>query len=177
MFKTMRASAVSPRPAILILALFASASVLLCAQAQAAIYKCVDDAGRIEFTDANKRGCKLLDLPGTIVAPAQRNDRPARSGTSAAPAAASTPSEFPRVNTSQQRARDNDRREILEDELRNEEKRLAELRGQFNNGEPERQGGEKNFAKYQERVSQMRDSIARAEQNVQALRREIGTIK
>jgi hypothetical protein len=177
MFKTMRASAVSSRPAISILALLAGAGVLLCAQAQAAIYKCVDDAGRIEFTDANRRGCKALDLPGTIVAPAPRAERGARSGASGTPAAASTPSEFPRVNTSQQRARDNDRREILEDELRNEEKRLSDLRSQFNNGEPERQGGEKNFAKYQERVSQMRDSIARAEQNVQALKREIGTIK
>jgi hypothetical protein len=142
------------------------------ARADATIYKCVDEAGRVEFTDINKRGCKVLDLPNTIPAP------PARKGVPAHPAAAApTPSDFPRVDSAQQRARDNDRREILEDELRNEEKKLAELRRDFNNGEPERQGNERNYAKYQERVGQMRDNIGRAERNIEALKRELANIR
>jgi predicted nucleic acid-binding Zn-ribbon protein len=82
-----------------------------------------------------------------------------------------------RLPASQQRARDDDRREILNDELRSEERKLAELRRDFNNGEPERQGNEKNYAKYQERVLQMRDNIGRAEKNVDALKREIANIR
>ena len=81
------------------------------------------------------------------------------------------------MNTSQQRARDDDRREILNDELRSEEKKLADLRRDFNGGEPERQGGEQNYAKYQERVAQMKDNIGRAEKNIDALRREIANIQ
>ncbi|HWW70345.1 MAG TPA: DUF4124 domain-containing protein, partial [Duganella sp.] len=76
-----------------------------------------------------------------------------------------------------QRARDADRRAILEDELKNETQKLAELRKEFNGGEPERRGDERNYAKYQERVAAMRDSISRSEKNVDALKREIANIR
>ena len=152
------------------------------AQAQTTVYKCVDAQGRVEFTDTGKRGCKALDLPGYIPAPVERRAPPAaaRQGSAApAPAAAPTPSpsNFPRVDTSQQRVRDDDRRGILNDELRAEEKKLLELRQVFNNGEPERQGSERNYAKYQERVAAMRDDISRTERNIEALRREIANIR
>jgi hypothetical protein len=143
------------------------------ASADATIYKCVDENGRIEFTDSissSRRGCKPLDLPGTIPAPAPR-----AAGRPAVPV--SVPAAFPKVNGAQQKARDDDRREILNDELRNEEKKLAELRREFNNGEPERQGNERNYVKYQERVAQMRDNIGRAEKNIDALKREIASVK
>jgi hypothetical protein len=151
------------------------------ADAQTTVYKCVDAQGRVEFTDTGKRGCKALDLPGYIPAPPERRG-PAPAAArpnNAAPAAAPTPSpaNFPRVDTSQQRARDDDRRGILTDELRLEEAKLAGLRAVFNNGEPERQGNERNYAKYQERVAQMRDDISRAERNIEALRREIANIR
>jgi hypothetical protein len=139
--------------------------------AETIIYKCVDEAGRVEFTDTNKRGCKVLDIPGTIPAP-RRAEARARA---AMPAAA--PSDFPKVDNAQQRARDDDRREILNDELRSEEKKLAELRREFNNGEPERQGNERNYVKYQERVAQLKDNIGRAEKNIDALKREIANIR
>ncbi|MEO7493936.1 MAG: DUF4124 domain-containing protein [Massilia sp.] len=148
------------------------------AHADGTIYKCVDENGRIEFTDVNKRGCKPLDLPGAIAAPAPRRNAGASSSSSRPPAApAVTPVDFPKVNTSQQRARDNDRREILEDELRNEEKKLAELRREFNNGALDGQGADKSSAKYQERVAHLRENVNRSEQNVAALKREIGNIK
>ncbi|HEX9173602.1 MAG TPA: DUF4124 domain-containing protein [Telluria sp.] len=154
------------------------------AQAQATVYKCVDEQGRIEFTDTSRRGCKALDLPGLIPAPPRRVAPAApalpQQGTAApraASPAASAPSSFPRVDTSAQRARDNDRREILNDELRSEEKRLADLRREFNNGEPERQGNERNYAKYQERVAQMRDDLNRTEKNIEALKRELANIR
>ncbi|MES2758890.1 MAG: DUF4124 domain-containing protein [Pseudomonadota bacterium] len=142
------------------------------------MYKCVDDTGHVLYTDTLKANCKALDLPSSgstapIAAPARRAAGPARS--TAAPAV--TPVDFPRVSAYQQKTRDDDRREILNDELRSEEKKLAEMRREFNNGEPERQGNEKNFVKYQERVAQMRDGIGRAEKNVDALKREIANIR
>jgi hypothetical protein len=138
------------------------------------VSKCIDAAGHPTFTDVNGRGCTVLIFDSTIPAPPQhRSAAPLRS----AAAPASAPADFPKVNTSQQRARDDDRREILNDELRSEEKKLGDLRRDFNNGEPERQGGEKNYAKYQERVAQMRDDIGRAEKNVDALKREIANIR
>jgi predicted nucleic acid-binding Zn-ribbon protein len=87
------------------------------------------------------------------------------------------PANFPRVDSSEQKARDADRRAILTDELNTENRKLADLRKEFNNGEPERRADERNAAKYQERVAGLKDSIARAEQNVEALKRELANIK
>lgn len=148
------------------------------AQAQGAIYKCVDEQGRVEFTDQHRRGCKQLEsFISTIPSPV-RASAPIPAARPPSPAAASSsPSNFPRVDTAQQRERDDERREILEDELRTEQKKLAELRREFNDGEPERQGNERNYAKYQARVASMRDEIGRSERNIEALRREISNIR
>jgi hypothetical protein len=150
------------------------------ARADSTVYKCVDRSGHVEFTDVNKPGCKPLDLPGYVPAPRAPVPAPAVSmhqgaGRPASSPAAS-PAGFPRVDSATQRARDDDRREILDDELNAEQQKLAALRRDFNNGEPERQGNEKNYAKYQERVAQMRDDISRSEKNIEALKREIANI-
>jgi hypothetical protein len=175
------------------LALVAGLAAHTGAQADSVIYKCVDkNSNRVEFTDVKKPGCQVLDLPGYFPSPApapvrtapavsmRQGGAPARPA-SAAPATnpgpAANPSGFPRVDTATQKARDDDRRAILEDELRAEERKLADLKRGFNNGEPERQGNEKNYAKYQERVAQMRDDIGRSEKNVEALKREIANIR
>jgi hypothetical protein len=149
-----------------------------------AVYKCVDKEGRVEFTDVNKPGCKALDLPGYIPAPSGRPAVPAPAAGAPAPMrqgagrpAPATPASFPKVDNYAQRQRDDDRRDILNEELRAEEKKLAGLKAVFNNGEPERQGNEKNYAKYQERVAQMRDDIGRSEKNIEALKREIANIR
>jgi hypothetical protein len=150
------------------------------ARADSVIYKCVDKNGRVEFTDINKPGCKVLDLPGYVASTPAPRAAPAvtmRQGAGRPAANAPNPAGFPRVDTATQRARDDDRRAILEDELRAEERKLADLKRDYNNGEPERQGNEKNYAKYQERVAQMRDDIGRSEKNVEALKREIANIK
>jgi hypothetical protein len=151
------------------------------ARAQSIVYKCVDKNGRVEFTDINKPGCKVLDLPGYVASTPAPVPRAAPAVTmrqgAGRPAAAPNPGGFPRVDTATQRARDDDRRAILEDELHAEERKLADLKRDFNNGEPERQGNEKNYAKYQERVAQMRDDIGRSEKNVEALKREIANIR
>jgi hypothetical protein len=151
----------------------------LAAQAQTTVYKCVDKAGRVEFTDISKAGCKALDLPGYISTPVPA-PKPAPAVTmrqGAGRPAGASPANFPKVDNATQRARDDDRRGILNEELRAEENKLADLKRDFNNGEPERQGNEKNYAKYQERVAQMRDDIGRAEKNIEALKREIANVR
>jgi hypothetical protein len=154
------------------------------AHAQSVVYRCVDKEGRVLYTDTSSGNCKVVDSlnAGAISTPAPAPRTPAApmrqgAGRPAAANAAASPAAFPRVDNATQRARDDDRRGILNEELRAEETKLAALRRDFNNGEPERQGNERNYAKYQERVAQMRDDIARAEKNVEALKREIGNIR
>jgi hypothetical protein len=144
------------------------------AQAQQ-IYLCTDASGHKELTDSRKgANCKPLDLPNpSIPAPAREGNR--LRPPPAAPSASA--GNFPRVDGAEQKARDADRRAILTEELNTETKKLVELRKEFNNGEPERRGDERNYAKYLDRVATLKDSIARSEQNVEALKREIANIK
>jgi len=167
------------------LAVFAAAfaSMLLCATAHAQIYRCTDANGRPLYTDTKVGKCQLIDTgysappAASAPIPAPRSSGGGGGSSSPSPAPSAAQSNFPRVDNSQQRARDDERREILGDELRLEERKLTDLKRVFNNGEPERQGNERNYAKYQERVASMRDEINRSERNIEALRREIGNIR
>ena len=75
-----------------------------------------------------------------------------------------------------QRARDNDRRRILEDELRTEEDKLAVLKRDYNDGQPERQGDERNYQKYLDRVADMKAALARKEADIAAIKRELAKL-
>jgi hypothetical protein len=50
------------------------------------------------------------------------------------------------------------------------------MRAEFRNGEPERRGDERNFARYQERVAEMRAAIQRKEADIAALKRELAKL-
>ena len=141
------------------------------------IFLCVDEQGNKSFQNVGSgKGCKRVDVGPVLSVPAPR--LPAgRSQATAEERASVSPASFPRVDRDTQRTRDSDRRRILEDELRTEEERLGRLRAEFNSGEPERRGDERNYALYQERVQRLRDDIARVENNVGALRREIALLR
>lgn len=144
------------------------------AHAQSEVYLCVDERGNKEYKNTGgTKGCKRVELPGITTVEGTK----VRPASASAVKPVSTPSDFPKVDGSTQKARDNDRRQILADELKNEEQKLANLKKEFNNGEPERKGDERNYAKYQERTTAMKQEVERTEKNVEALKREIGNLK
>ena len=154
------------------------------------VYRCPGNLYTDQYSpkEAAELGCKTLDgAPVTVVQSPVR--RPASSGgggggggegAAARPASGAAPaaraSGVMRVDPAQQRARDSDARRILEAELRKEEERLAALQKDYNQGEPERRGDERNFARYQERVAEMKASIARKEADIAALKRELAKL-
>jgi hypothetical protein len=140
--------------------------------AQSEVFLCVNENGTKEYKNTGgTKGCKKVELPGITTVPAP----PKRAGIQTA--SVKSPTDFPKVDGDTQKARDNDRRQILLDEMKAEEQKLASLRKDFNNGEPERRGDERNYAKYQERVAVMKEEITRSERNVEALQREINNLK
>lgn len=164
----------------LILIVTACASLPNLSAAQAGdIFVCVDESGQKIFQNTgNVKGCKRLDVQPILTVPATR--QPAgRSSTAAGGEDRVTvsPANFPRVDRETQRMRDSDRRRILEDELRAEEERLARLKAEYNNGEPERRGDERNYALYRERVQRLQEDIGRAENNASSLRRELALLR
>ncbi len=173
-----------PMPTILCLA--AAAALLLplrgAAQAPAVVYKCPGNP--VLYTDAltpeqaRARGCTTIEgAPITIV---QGNRRPApapasAAATASAPAGAQRPA-GERVDPGVQRARDNDARRILAEELAREEAQLAALKRDYNDGQPERRGDERNYQRYLDRVAEMKAAIARKEADIAALRRELSKL-
>ena len=143
------------------------------------IFVCVDEHGQKVFQNTgNVKSCKKMDVQPILTLPASRVPQ-ARSSVQPAveQRAAASPANFPRVDGDTQRTRDSDRRRILEDELKGEEERLAKLKSEFNNGEPERRGDERNFSLYRERVLRLQEDIARTENNMRALVREISLLR
>ena len=141
------------------------------------IFLCVDADGNKTFQNVGTgKGCKRMDVGPVLSVPAPRLP-PQRANREAEDRVTVSPASFPRVDRETQRSRDNDRKRVLEDELKSEEEKLARLKSEFNNGEPERRGDERNFALYAERVQKLRDDVARAEGNVSALRREIALLR
>lgn len=138
------------------------------------IFVCVDENGQKSFQNTGHvKGCKRMDVQPILTVPATRQPaaRPPADRPSVSPAS------FPRIDRETQQVRDSDRRRILEDELRTEEDRLAKLRSEYNNGEPERRGDERNFALYRDRVQRLREDIGRSENNVSSLRRELALLR
>jgi Domain of unknown function (DUF4124) len=140
----------------------------------AEIFVCVDENGQKSFQNTgNVKGCKRMDVQPILTVPAPRQPA-ARTG---ADRPSVSPASFPRIDRETQQVRDSDRRRILEDELRAEEDRLAKLRAEYNNGEPERRGDERNFALYRERVQRLHEDIGRSENNINSLRRELALLR
>lgn len=140
------------------------------AQEGTVTYRCPnnDYKNTISAKEAEKLGCKKLEgAPVTVI----QMTKPRPAGT-AVPAAAAG-SGAARVDPSAQRARDSDARRILENELRAEEERLATLKKEYNNGQPERLGNEQNYQKYVDRVGQLSAAITRKEADIAAIRREL----
>ena len=146
----------------------------------AEVYRCDGDSGVPVYQGTpNGRNCRALDLAPltTIPAPKLPAARAAAAGQAGSAAARPSPNGFPKVDASAQRARDSDRRRILEDELNKEDARLAELKAVYKDGEPDRLGDERNYQKYLDRVQRLKDDIARSEGNIASLRRELGAIR
>lgn len=141
---------------------------------RADIYKCVDEAGHTTYTNSKTsgKGCSMLarDQAVSSVPGASRPAAP-QSGASSSSAG------FPRVDTGTQKARDNDRRRILEDELANEQRAFEVARKELADQEAIRYGDERNYQKVLDRLQPFKDKVQIHERNIEALRREISNLR
>ena len=116
--------------------------------------------------EAEAKGCKAMmaQQPTTIPAP--------KTHTSTA-AAAPGNSASSKVDAQEQKARDTDARKILQDELIKAQQNLDALQKEYNNGQPERKGDEKNYQKYLDRTNDLKAQITRTESDISAITREL----
>jgi hypothetical protein len=137
--------------------------------AQDRIYRCGNEYTN-NANDAQTRGCKLMEGGNiTVVQGTRVPTAPVRVATVTPPGQ--------RVDAGDQRARDSEARAILEAELRKAQARQADLLKEYNNGEPDKQGGEaRNYQKYLDRVAELKESIARNESDIAGITRELSRL-
>jgi hypothetical protein len=142
--------------------------------AQERIYRCGNEYTNT-LTGRQAKDCKLIEGGNVTVIQGTKAPAAAKSNSSASSAAA--PANTPRVDSSEQKSRDSDARQILESELKKAETRQAELSKEYNNGEPDKQGGEaRNHQKYLDRVAELKANLSRIESDIAGIRRELGRV-
>lgn len=130
--------------------------------AASTLYRCADESGVVLYTNQKsaKKNCTVLSVQ---VPPAQAKSASAgspRPGASANP----TPGDFPRVSNNEQKARDTDRRAILERELATEQASLDKARQALVAAGPNPSAA-------------LRDTPALHERNIDALNKELAKLK
>lgn len=125
------------------------------------LYKCTDESGVVLYTNQRtpKKGCTVLSQ--------QASPPVASGGTKQRAAAAPTPGDFPRVSGTEQKARDSDRRAILDKELANELQNVEKAKkALFDAGNQP-----------PDKLQPLRDTLALHERNVEALKKELGNLR
>lgn len=134
------------------------------AYAQDRIYRCGNEYTNI-VTRAQEKTCTLITTGNVTVVPADK----APSAKIARPAV--------RQDAPAQRAKDMEARTILEAELKKAQSQLAEIKQEYNGGEPEKMAIEtRNHQKYLDRKAELKARLDRTEADIASLRREIGRL-
>ena len=93
------------------------------------------------------------------------------------PANPDAKAKLPKVSETTQKTRDDERRRILEQELADETGRLAQAKTDLATQESIRNGNERNYERFLERVKPYRDAVGTHEHNIDAIKREISNLK
>jgi hypothetical protein len=151
--------------------MLAAAAMATATQAQGTkVFRCPGNSYTNSEAEAKAKGCKPMDGGNiTIVEGTRVNGAQVKVATAPQTSGSGT-----KLDAGEQKARDNDARAILEAELKKAEARQAELTKEYNSGEPEMLGPEhKNHQKYLDRVAELKASIARNEEDIAGIRREL----
>lgn len=140
------------------------------------IYHCVDERGHRSFSNippipSKNLKCTSMNMGGASA--------PAPSPKAAPKPAAlpATPAGFPKVEENVQKARDNDRRRILENELEAERNNLAQAKKALAEQAAVRPGDERNTPRGPERLQTYKDKVDLHERNIEAIQKEIGNLR
>lgn len=155
--------------------LFFPLLLALACSAQARIYMYIDADGRKGATD------RRAEVPAgariTAVIDAGGDNEPVPRRSSSGKARTPTPANFPRIDDSTQKRRDDVRRTVLEEELSSEQKNLEEARRQLALGQKPLAGENAASPAFQARVKQLQSAVERHERNIAAIQKEIGTAR
>lgn len=148
--------------------------LLLLAAAPAAAETCkyVDKDGNVTYSNIAVKNARKLNC---FQEPAPPMPDPATESLS--PPSVGTGTGSPQVEPLTQRKRDNDRRQILEEELLQEQQALTDAKQALAEQEALRYGNERNYARVLERLKPFQEAVALHERNVASLKQELANLK
>ena len=138
--------------------------------------KYLDKEGHVIYSNTPNSPPKDATKVKCFEAPSKPTPAPARDS-DAKPTNSDTKAKPPRVSDTTQKTRDDERRRILDQEVADETKQLAEAKERLAAEEAVRSGNERNYERFLERVQPYRDAVATHERNIEALRREIANLR
>jgi len=154
------------------------ALALLQSVAWAETCKYLDREGRVIYSNTPNSPPKGATKVKCFEDPTPKTPAPASTANpETKPAASDTKAKLPRVSESTQKTRDDERRRILEQELADETGQLAQAKEELAAQEAVRNGNERNYERFLERVQPYRDAVATHERNIEAIKREIANLK
>jgi len=121
---------------------------------QSEVYKHVDENGNVTYSNTPLKDSKKLSLPPLTVMPGTDLESKIR-----APKPSGNYNEKPR--------------KIVEKMISDEIKVLEDKKKEFNDGEPERFGSERNYQRYLDRIQRLKDEIVLHEENIKGLEIEL----
>ncbi len=138
--------------------------------AASTIYKCTDAGGGTLISNSRvNNSCKAVVSGPETSLPAPKG----KPGATANP----SPAGFPKVAEDTQKARDTDRRRILEQELAGEQKNLEQAQKELAEQEATRGGDERNYQRVLDRVQPYKDRVAQHERNIEAIKKELANLR
>jgi septal ring factor EnvC (AmiA/AmiB activator) len=135
------------------------------------ICKYVDEEGRTLYSTAPLKNAKKVVCFKTSAPPpaAEESARREERSVESAPK--------PKVDGSTQARRDNDRQEILQDELARERRLLEEARQALAEQEASRSGDERNYQRVLDRLKPYQDKVEQHQRNIDSLNKEITNLR
>lgn len=121
---------------------------------QSEVYKHVDENGNVTYSNTPLEDSKKLSLPPLIVMPRTDLESKIRA-----------PKSSEDYNEKQ--------RKVVKKMIADEAKLLEDKKKEYNDGEPERFGSERNYQRYLDRIQRLKDEIVLHEENIRALEIEL----
>lgn len=151
-----------------------------------------DADGRVIYSNMPMKGAKKIACFGPDGGASTGGSSRSDSGKSARARQTPTPADFPRVDSNTQKARDDTRRTILQDELSTEQKALEQAKKDYAEGENDPETYKTTVAgkdgksqtvtrrdvtKYEEKMKRLQDAVDLHEKNIQMLQKELANIR
>lgn len=130
--------------------------------------KYVDSEGRVIYSNVPVKNARKVTCFQPVKPPPQSSQQAPSDG-------AATPT--PKVDTSTQRQRDDQRRGILESELAAEQERLEAAKRALAEQEAIRTGDERNYERVLERLKPYQDAVAQHEKNIASIKQELANLR